>query len=235
MRVNAVQWLVFAASVVASVAGSRAPAAPLWGGATAQWQVEVNMTAPADSLARPHWRFAYFYDAELGAELYRHGPGNGDEVCIPAPAGAPCEVLDGRENRTYVSWGEDSQCSCCIFEMAIGIIRRDWLARSGAKREGRRRIRGVDTDVWSAQGQYKNYYAATRDPSQRPVRFWEYKGALLKQWDFDLDTFRAGAPAAGTLDPRPCCRDAPACPTLPPASAPAAAAAAAAAAQVVVA
>jgi hypothetical protein len=36
------------------------------------------------------------------------------------------------------------------------------------------------------------------------MRFWEYKGALLKQWDFDIDTFRAGSPATGTLDRARC-------------------------------
>jgi len=178
---------------IASSLDTAAAAPPLWGGSD-KWSSTVDMTNPADSKTHPSWKFNYYYDSRIGAELYHHGVGQGDEICHAVTDGGECHVLNHPDGHAYIT--DVSADKCCKFYMHLGAILPDWLERSNATYAGEQEINGVDARVWIAGGQYTNNYGCTGEGDE-PIRFWEYKGEVgdemaLKQWDFVQDSYCAG-------------------------------------------
>ena len=90
------------------------------------------MTNPADSESHSEWEFDYFYDEIFGAELYRHGDGQGDEICQGAVDEAKeCWVLNAADGKAYVRGIEAG--TCCKYPMHLGMIKSDWLINSNAR------------------------------------------------------------------------------------------------------
>eukprot|EP00520_Triparma_pacifica_P013635 CAMPEP_0118651426 /NCGR_PEP_ID=MMETSP0785-20121206/10780_1 /TAXON_ID=91992 /ORGANISM="Bolidomonas pacifica, Strain CCMP 1866" /LENGTH=180 /DNA_ID=CAMNT_0006543879 /DNA_START=173 /DNA_END=712 /DNA_ORIENTATION=+ len=170
---------------MSSVGLVAAPQPPIWGGAET-WYSLVNMTNPADSKVHPTWTFDYFFDAPNNRELYMHARGQGDEVCKKiAGAAENCNVLnvDGKGYISNVDTGE-----CC--HQTGWMIPDDWLSSCGATlNETITDINGEEVNVWQCDGQFRNNYADASDGTDQPIRFWEYKGDDLKQWDFVRDSY----------------------------------------------
>ncbi|GMI48688.1 hypothetical protein TrCOL_g12504 [Triparma columacea] len=158
---------------------------PLWGGYET-WSCKVNMTNPADSLEHPEWNFDYYFDQPNTRELYVHRAGQGDEVCKKIAADAEeCWVLtvDGKAYISNMDTGE-----CC--HQHGWMIRDDWLTSCGATyNDTITEVNGEAVDLWQCSGNYLNNYVDTVDGNE-PVRFFEHKGDLLKQWDFVRETFK---------------------------------------------
>ena len=174
------------------------------------------MTDPADSSTHPVWDFDYHYDTSLG-DFYSHHDGNGDEICSVTlfADGEACNVLNLLEDgRAYVfspstaaaAASEDPKC--CIYPSHLGMIKSDWLLNTNATFVSVEVINDVEAAVWQAEGQFTNYYAADLSGGDRPVRFWEHKGELLKQWDFDQATYKVAEQddAPDTVFTPPKCR-----------------------------
>ncbi|GMH94105.1 hypothetical protein TL16_g12808 [Triparma laevis f. inornata] len=176
---------------------------PLWGGSQ-QWSSTVKMTNPADSKDHPEWTFDYFYDEVLGADLYKHYDGQGDEVCkkVKGTKNIECWVLNANNGHSYVRGIEEG--TCCIYPMHLGMVKSDWLVEDGAVYNGTKTAGyGKDqvvVDEWLAEGAYTNHYWDTADGEDRPVRFYEFKGEDLKQWDFIAESFKEGAPGDELFD-----------------------------------
>ena len=104
------------------------------------------MTCPADNKDYPIWTFDYYYDSYLGGELYKHGKGQGDEVCTSVPEGSECSVLNHPNGLTYIT--DVAAGTCCIYPMHLGMIRSDWLIRSNATYSGLETINYLESDIW---------------------------------------------------------------------------------------
>jgi len=166
----------------------------MWGGAK-QFRVEVNMTDISDSPSHPNWRFKYFYDAGLKADRYEHAEGQWDEVCGSSRRQHPCTVINSGDTKKYMEFGG----KCCAQSSGLFpgtgavAVRSDWLQNGGASYVGPTTVRGIAVNEWLKQGASDNHYYATADAKQLPVRYMEHKNGKLKQWDFDLATYTAGA------------------------------------------
>eukprot|EP01065_Artemidia_motanka_P026076 TRINITY_DN3099_c0_g1_i6.p2 TRINITY_DN3099_c0_g1~~TRINITY_DN3099_c0_g1_i6.p2 ORF type:complete len:392 (+),score=147.75 TRINITY_DN3099_c0_g1_i6:78-1178(+) len=157
---------------------------PVWGGAT-QYSVEVNMT----DVPNPSWRFRYYYNSDLRASRYEHLGDQHDSTCGKSRAGKPCTVIYGyNPHRAYIQ-NEDGCCIGLSFEHA-GAVRTDWLA-TGTSFVGNSTVRGYNVSEWLKYGHADNHYYATADDRHLPVRFMEHWNGNLKQWDFDLSTYKA--------------------------------------------
>jgi len=189
-------------SSLSSSSSSDPKSPPIWGGAL-QWSSTVHMTNPADSKTNPTWTFDYFYDAVLGAELYKHYKGQGDEVCkkMKGSKNVECWVLNAADGNTYVTGVEEK--TCCKYPMHLGMILPDWLQNSNATYAGSQEFDwdgdSVEADEWVCDGQYTNHYVDTAE-GERPVRFYEHKGEDLKQWDFVEDSYIQGKPEEGLFE-----------------------------------
>jgi len=208
--------LAVAATFAATLSTAAAqPPTPKWGGAT-EFFVTVTINCPADSPSPEFdtWEFDYFYSANHG-DLYHHKEMNGDEICGSASnilkVGEPCNVLNSNtDGRSYV-WSPGDAEKCCAFPMHLGMIKPDWLEASNATYAGDVAFDdGEGTfDHWVAEGAYTNNYACLQDGSEAPVRFWENKAegpTGLKQWDFQLDTYRVEAQDKKLFTPPQNCR-----------------------------
>ena len=102
---------------------------------------------------------------------------------------------------------DEDSLRCCVYPVHLGMLLPDWMERSSATYNGTYAINDEVSDVWQAEGQYTNYYAATADASNRPVRFWEHKKEGyegLKQWDFDLGSYAVAVDEERFLIPEGC-------------------------------
>lgn len=165
------------------------------------------MTNPSDAPLHPRWSFKYFFDGEGKQERYDHGLGHRDEVCAMSSvsnkyAGEPCTVLYSHPLKaTFIylprlaNEGINGSCCVCYFKI-LGPLRMDWLQTGGTKYAGTKTVRGYEVEEWIKWGASDNhFYCTTQQPkASRPVRYMEHKHGVLKQWDFDLDSFQPGAP-----------------------------------------
>ena len=168
------------------------PNTPRWGGNSTlmRFEVNVNMTDISDSPDHPKWRFNYFYDANQGAAVYHHLEGQDDEVCRSGKItqGTPCAVIFANNGRAYLNSTE----KCCKLGGILehyGAVRSTWLYTE-SKYIGNTTVNGVVVDEWFKQGSSDNHYYVTPDQYQRPVRYMEHKNNILKQWDFNLETYK---------------------------------------------
>eukprot|EP01065_Artemidia_motanka_P026075 TRINITY_DN3099_c0_g1_i5.p1 TRINITY_DN3099_c0_g1~~TRINITY_DN3099_c0_g1_i5.p1 ORF type:complete len:486 (+),score=171.41 TRINITY_DN3099_c0_g1_i5:62-1519(+) len=177
---------------------------PKWGGAT-QFKVEVNMTDVSDSPDHPSWRFNYFYNSDLRASRYEHLGQQHDEVCGKSRSGKPCTVIYGSNPHQYYLVNDDG---CCIGPsyQNQGTVKTDWLA-TDTTFVGNSTVRGYNVSEWLKYGASDNHYYATADDRRLPVRYMEHKNGKLKQWDFDLSTYKAEPqPASLFAQPDGCTR-----------------------------
>ena len=193
-----------ALTILAAARGNE-PALPYWG-ASKQWTCNVTLQNGNPQSPVNIWNFTYYYDATIPADRYEHQQGQNDEVCKikGIPDGAPCTVIDTPSGAAYVM----GESVCCKFPVPIGPVIYDWVERSNGSFYGPKEINGVMSDVWTAEGQYTNYFAQAHDEPHLPVRFWEYKHGYLKKWDFHLDTYVPGPPASSLFVPPPGCESA---------------------------
>lgn len=120
------------------------------------------------------------------------------------------QVLNAADGNTYVTGNPGTpSATCCIFPIHVGAVLSDWLSNGGSY-VGRQTINAIESQVWTITGQYVNFYASEiADRSDRPVRYWEHKKGILKQWDFMLETFQAQPQPEGTFEPPEACGDKP--------------------------
>ncbi|XRB22408.1 hypothetical protein RI054_31g122600 [Pseudoscourfieldia marina] len=148
----------------------------------------------------PTWRFQCWYDATAQRDVYEHGVGNKDEICVISkvgPEGAPCGVMNDAVAGKVLVWPRDPNTGavtgCCEFVMGgkrtdTYFTRPDWLQESQAKYTGQHVVHGVEADVWFVQASYDNHYAVRTDqPGQVPLSFWEHMGGSTpyKEWYFE--------------------------------------------------
>eukprot|EP01064_Diplonema_japonicum_P012761 TRINITY_DN2012_c1_g1_i2.p1 TRINITY_DN2012_c1_g1~~TRINITY_DN2012_c1_g1_i2.p1 ORF type:complete len:387 (+),score=112.28 TRINITY_DN2012_c1_g1_i2:65-1162(+) len=175
--------------------------APRWGGnnQTRQYSVLVNMTDISDSPAHPTWQFKYYYDDEVKASRYEHLAGQDDEVCRGAtPTLKPCTVIFATNGFTYVQ----SESICCIRNRGSwGAVKSNWLQNGGGTYVGRTTVRGYTVDEWFKQGASDNHYYAMANDFRTPVRYMEHKNGKLKQWDFNVPTWKPGPQASSLFTP----------------------------------
>mmetsp|Transcript_1462 Transcript_1462/g.3968 ORF Transcript_1462/g.3968 Transcript_1462/m.3968 type:complete len:237 (-) Transcript_1462:58-768(-) len=177
------------------------PSVPMWGGAPA-FQVRVHMTNPSDAPEHPEWDFNYSYVSNAASNAtfsrYEFEAGQHDEVCkgiTGSPGlGSPCTVVHASDSWLYIAYPDADFCCKCT--QVIGAVRSDWLRDGGATYVGRvtKDVDGnpflVDeADGWLKYGASDNYYYATPDAAQQPVRYMEHKNGVLKEWTFFLDTW----------------------------------------------
>ena len=156
------------------------------------------MTCPADAPSPEFaiWDFKYHYSVNHG-DLYYHGEGNGDEICAVTlfETGEACNVLNRNvDGKAYIFSPNDSS-KCCKYPVHLGALLPDWLERAGAKFAGVDLVNGVDANHWQAEGAYTNNYWSSVEEGDLPVRFNETKtgdAGGLKQWDFELGTYKVG-------------------------------------------
>jgi hypothetical protein len=193
---------VFLLCGVSAVVDATHPA-PTWGG-TKQWKCRVNLTDP-DVPTAQNWKFNYYYDATIPADRYEHPAGQADEVCQvkSVPFGQPCTVINTPDGNAWVLSGD----TCCKFPIKIGPVLYDWVERSNGTWVASEMINNVSSDVWMAKGQYVNYFAQSVDERHFPVRYWEHKAGILKEWDFILDSFVAGPVDPELFKPPQLCVD----------------------------
>ncbi len=65
---------------------------------------------------------------------------------------------------------------------------------------------GQTVDEWLAYGASDNHYYATTDGLRTPIRYFEHKHGMQKQWDF-FD-FVSGHPPRSKFEPPPDCSSA---------------------------
>ncbi|GMI08145.1 hypothetical protein TrLO_g14316 [Triparma laevis f. longispina] len=179
------------------------PLPPLWGGSQ-HWSSSVLFTDEADSpLPNKTWPMTYFYDETIKSELYQHGEGNGDMVCINVahyPPGDPCNVLTAPDGHTYIVHLETN--SCCRSPRHLGMLKSTWMINSNTTYNGTATINGELADQWTCMGSVngENNYAATTTEDRKPVAFWEEKNNLTKRWDFVLDTYDVSQPDSSVFE-----------------------------------
>eukprot|EP01062_Namystynia_karyoxenos_P038519 TRINITY_DN27950_c0_g2_i7.p3 TRINITY_DN27950_c0_g2~~TRINITY_DN27950_c0_g2_i7.p3 ORF type:complete len:180 (+),score=71.71 TRINITY_DN27950_c0_g2_i7:807-1346(+) len=170
----------------------------MWGGAK-QFSVEVNMTDVSDAPEHPQWRFRYFYNADLHASRYEHLGEQWDEVCGPSRTGKPCTVIFASSPHATYLVNDEGCCKHPSMLYNAGAVRSDWLA-TDATYQGNTTVRGYPVTEWLKYGASDNHYYSTKGQSL-PVRYMEHKNSKLKQWDFDLATYKAGPQPASLFEP----------------------------------
>jgi hypothetical protein len=199
-----VSSFVCVALVAVGAVDAEAPTFPSWGGAP-EYQVGVNLTAHDVVKTGVTWPFLYFYSSTVGnakgtlgvnVSRYDHAQGQRDEVCdaIKKGSDAPCTTIHAIDGYMYV----DIEGECCKCGNKIKPVRSDWLQDGGAKYVGKATVRGLLADEYLKYGASDNHYYSLAGGTN-PVRFMEHKNGMLKQWDFDLPSFRAG-PIAGAKE-----------------------------------
>eukprot|EP01061_Rhynchopus_euleeides_P045883 TRINITY_DN846_c0_g1_i11.p2 TRINITY_DN846_c0_g1~~TRINITY_DN846_c0_g1_i11.p2 ORF type:complete len:397 (+),score=156.38 TRINITY_DN846_c0_g1_i11:54-1193(+) len=175
------------------------PPIPRWGGnnETLAFQVKVNMTDISDSPDHPRWQFDYYYNATQGVSVYDHLAGQDDEVCrVSVKQGEPCRILFANNGNCYIK----SEKKCCHYAaLKWGAVRSEWLFTESSY-SGATNVSGYAVDEWFKQGASDNHYYATANAAQLPVRYMEHKNGKLKQWDFDLSTYKTETLASDFFD-----------------------------------
>ena len=167
------------------------PPFPTWGGAPA-YIVSVVLTAHDVVKTGASWNFNYSYSSssqQFNVSRYDHAAGQRDEVCngIKKDATEPCTTTHATDGWMYVSFPQSS--SCCKCTQKIGPVRSDWLQDGGASYVGRVNVSGVVTNEFLKSGASDNHYYSTPS-SDLPVRYMEHKNGMIKQWDFDMSSYK---------------------------------------------